>query len=623
MKNFKRPAFALEAAQPDNPESSEDSFPDLRRLYYLDHLFHETWESCKDFNFYSLRLAIKDLEQSFPEEYRDGEKYLAALSILEEEFNTIQSLFEEGKETSLSEDSFIQFSRDLLSLQRKALISNPLICNQPVLFVVRQQYWGNHGPTNTMFQNGEEFPGGVGGLKAWRSDGSALKLIAFDREGHIILQETLVEAPAGMIRDPDISSDGKRILFSMRNDKADDYHIYEINTDGSGLKQLTWGTELADVDPMYLPDGHIVFSSTRDLKYCHCNIHIQPNLFKMEEDGANIVLIGGGHLWEGHPTMLHDGRILYSRWEYVDRQFGPSYGLWTMYPDGTSQSLYYGNNAWTPSAILDGRTIPGTGLVSCIFSGIHNLPWGAMAIVDRRYGLDGSEPVLKIWPAESRKLLQDVDNADWTPGKIDWFHHPLPKYEDPYPLADPVSGNGAGKYFLVSRSVGRVIHHYESTSETNASYALMGLFLIDTFGNELLLYAEEPGCYDPIPVGEKYKPNIIPERVNYATDEGYFYIENIYLGTGMEKVQKGSVKFLRIVEAPPKRHWSENGLGIDAGQPPAMNWNVTISKAIIGDVPVEEDGSAYFTILADKFVYFQALDKDKMMVQSMRSGTIV
>lgn len=623
FKSFKRPSFVLKAAQIADTITSIEALSDLRQLYYRDHLFHETWESCKDFNFESLAMAIRDLQQSFPAEYLSGGRYISELSRLEQEFKPIQAAFLAQQEANINENSFIQFARNLFLLQRKALISNPLVSNQPILFIVRQQYWGNHGPTNTMFQNGEDFPGGVGGLKAWRSDGSALKMIAFDREGKTKLLKTLIEIPFGMIRDPDISFDGKRILFSMRNDKVDDYHIYEMNSDGSDLKQLTWGTELADVDPIYLPDGHIVFSSTRDLKYCHCNVHIQPNLFKMEEDGANIVQIGGGHLWEGHPSLMPDGRILYGRWEYVDRQFGPSFGLWTMYPDGTSQSLYYGNNAWTPSAILDGRIIPGTSLVSCIFSGIHNLPWGAMAIVDRRRGLDGSDPVLQIWPAESRKLLQDIDNVDWTPYKIDRFHYPVPKYEDPYPLADPVSGHGAGKYFLVSRSVGKVTHHYESTTKTNASYALMGLFLIDVFGNELLLHAEEPGCYDPMPVGEKYKPVAIPARVNYALDKGYLYLENIYQGTGMELVQKGTIKFLRIVEAPPKRHWSENGWGIDAAQPPAMNWNVTISKSVIGDVPVEEDGSAYFEIPANKFVYFQALDKDKMMVQSMRSGTMV
>ena len=433
----------------------------------------------------------------------------------------------------------------------------------------------------------------------------------------------LIKRPNGMIRDPDIRSDGKKILFSMRDNKQDDYHIYEIDIDGDNLKQLTWGSELADVDPVYLPDGHIAFSSTRDLKYCHCNIHIQPGLYKMEADGANIIKIGGGHLWEGHPSVMPDGRILYSRWEYIDRQFGPSYGLWAMNPDGTNQTLYYGNNAWAPSAILDGRNIPGTDLTSCIFSGIHNLPWGAMAIVDRRLGLDGSDPVIHIWPAETRKLLEGLDNVAWTPYKIDLFHYPVPKYEDPYPLSDPETGRGSGKYFLVSRSIGKVIHHFESTTKTNASYAKMGIFLVDVFGNEILLHSEEPGCYDPMPVTWKPRPGIIPSKVNYTKNEGYFYLEDVYQGSGMENVPRGTIKYLRIIEAPPKRHWTENGWGIDAAQPPAMNWNVTISKAIIGDVPVESDGSAYFSVPANKFIYFQALDEEKMMIQSMRSGTMV
>ena len=116
------------------------------------------------------------------------------------------------------------------------------------------------------------------------------------------------------MHDPELSFDGKKIIFSMRKNKDDFYHIYEINTDGSELKQLTFAEGVSDIDPLYLPDGGIVFSSTRQPKYCMCNRHIMCNLYRMEADGANITQIGVSTLFEGHSSLLNDGRILYDRW---------------------------------------------------------------------------------------------------------------------------------------------------------------------------------------------------------------------------------------------------------------------------------------------------------------------
>ena len=90
----------------------------------------------------------------------------------------------------------------------------------------------------------------------------------------------------------------------MRRNAADDYHIYEMNADGSELRQLTFGPGISDIDPIYLPDGRILFTSTREPKYCMCNRHIMCNLFTMDADGANIQQIGHSTLFEGHPSLL-------------------------------------------------------------------------------------------------------------------------------------------------------------------------------------------------------------------------------------------------------------------------------------------------------------------------------
>jgi hypothetical protein len=406
--------------------------------------------------------------------------------------------------------------------------------------------------------------------------------------------KTLLEIPDGVARDPDVSFDGEQILFSMRKDREDDYHIYQMNADGSGLKQLTFGSELSDIDPIYLPDGRILFTSTREPKYCMCNRHIMGNLFTMDADGANIQQVGHSTLHEGHASLLPDGRVIYDRWEYVDRNFGDAQGVWVANPDGTNHAIYWGNNTNSPGGVLDARAIPGTELFIGNLSSCHDRPWGALAIVDRRLGIDGREPVLRTWPADAINLVGQ--------GNYDTFKKVNPKYEDPYPLSD--------KYFLCSRMTG--------------NGEQMGIYLIDVFGNEILLHQEEPGCYDPMPLAAREKPPAIPPRIDLSKDEGRFYVENVYVGTGMERVEPGTVKYLRVVESPEKRYWTQPAWNGGTGQQaPGMAWDDFNNKRIVGTVPVETDGSAYFSVPADTFVYFQLLDDKGMMVQSMRSGTIV
>ena len=480
------------------------------------------------------------------------------------------------------------------TLRREALLANPLLSSQPLLFVVRAQYAPDHHNTATMFQTGEintaKFRGG-GALKtidlaqAVMQPGAGAKTAA-------AATTTLHESPGGVVRDPDVSFDGKRILFSMRFGVSDDYHLYEINVDGTNLKQLTFGPGVSDIDPIYLPNGQILFTSTREPKYCMCNRHIMGNLFTMEADGANIQQIGHSTLHEGHASLLPDGRVLYDRWEYVDRNFGNGQGLWTTNPDGANHAMYYGNSTDSPGAKLEGRAVPGTEQVICTFSSCHDRPWGALAILDRRLGVDGRAPVLRTWPASA------VDLVDR--GGYDTFKGVQPKYQDPYPLS--------AKYFLCSRMTGQGEQ--------------MGIYLLDVFGNETLVHAEGPGCFNPRPLAARARPPVIPARVDLAKTEGYFYVTDVYQGTGMDKIKRGTVKQIRVVASPEKRFWTYPCWIGSGTQAPGMAWDDFNNKAIIGAAPVEADGSAYFAVPADKFVYFQLLDEKGMLVQSMRSGTI-
>lgn len=477
------------------------------------------------------------------------------------------------------------------NLQREILFQNKDLPKYLVL-VVREQYKRDHHNTATIFQKGEINTSSF-------THGAELKLLDLTTGK----AATIFQTKKGIVRDPEISFDGKKIIFSYRENIEDDYHIYEINADGSMLTQLTFASGVSDIDPLYLPNDQIVFSSTRQPKYCMCNRHIMANLYRMNPDGSNVVQLGKSTLFEGHAALMNDGRVMYDRWEYVDRNFGDAQGLWTMNPDGTKHAIYYGNNTNSPGGIIDPRPIPGSKYTLCIFGSCHDRPWGALTLLDRSQGVDGKQAVVKIWPSEAIDLIGE--------GNWDTFMRLNVRYEDPFPINE--------KYFLVSKSIllkkGNG-HHPEKEK--------MGIFLVDIFGNEVLLYEDENlSCFDPMPLAPRYRPREIPTARKFDQSPGYFYVQNVYEGTHMENIEPGSIKYLRVVESPEKRTYTQPAWNGQGQQAPGVNWHNFENKRILGTVPVEEDGSVYLEAPSGKHLYFQLLDEKKKMVQSMRSGVMV
>ena len=497
--------------------------------------------------------------------------------------------------------TILEQKKELDRKQREAAVNNPLLQAQPILYVVRAQYRPDHHNTATMFQTGEINTGsfiGGGALRVWNPADDSVKI--------------LLDLPEGIVRDPCLSFDAKTVLISIRRNIQDDYHIYEFalnlensqtltingetDLEGTPLKQLTFMSGVSDIDPLYLPSGEIMFSSTREPKYCMCNRHIMCNLFVMNGDGSNIHQVGKSTLFEGHASLTSTGQVLYDRWEYVDRNFGDAQGVWIANPDGTNHAIYWGNNTPAPGGVIDARVLPNDdSIMLCTFTSCHDRPWGAIALVDRRLGIDGREPVLQTWPPEAIDLVGQ--------GNYDTFI-PIPqKFEDPYPLSS--------EWFLASGMTGQGEQ--------------MGIFLLGRDGTMVLIHKgdDEPGCFDPTPIRTNPIPQIYASRVDLTQDKGYFYVADVYQGHGMEAVPKGTVKSLRVVESPEKRFWVPQAWDGGTGeQAPGMAWDDFNNKRILGTVDIEADGSAYFEVPADRFLYLQLLDKNGMMVQSMRSGMI-
>ncbi len=451
----------------------------------------------------------------------------------------------------------------------------------------------------------------------------------------------LLSAPKGIIRRPCVHFDGRRVVFAMCKTARDRFHLYEIEVDPATLftaeselvpKQLTSAPDVYDCDPIYLPDGKIAFCSTRDQKIVPCAGQLVPQLFRMDSDGANIHQITRSTVHENELSLTPDGRILYNRWDYVDRNFGDGHGFWIANPDGCNQSVVWGNNTAHPASPWTARVIPGTGKILCILGTHHKSLGGALAIINPQVDVDGRHSIERTWPAnvikrfdnppkmtlpaqkrltgtakmtsiwpqEARELLptsHDYRLHGWN----DDLRNVRPWYNCPFPLNE--------RQFLYVRAPDRA--------------APAAIFLGDADGRELRIYEEAPGCYDPMPLVPSRRPVVITSPRDYADNAGHFTIQNVYEGTHMRGVKPGSVKFVRVVQAHSKRGKAGHIWRALGHQEAAIGWSGFLAKTVLGTAPVEPDGSASFTVPSDRFVYFQLLDENGMMIQSMRSGTSI
>lgn len=538
--------------------------------------------------FSDLRAVLTSYEKNYPN--YDGSEILAEIDRLEQEWTAIAS-----SEFKTGDTAVKLLKNNIFELVRMAALSHPMINGKQLVFTVRNQYALDHHNTHTMFpsydgehNNGVYTPGGAVRIYNLATGKTT----------------TLAETSTGVYRDLEVSDDGTKLLYSYRANPEDSYHIYESiveNETISSTVQLTSMADVDDMDPLYLPSGEIVFSSTRDPKYVMCNRHIAANLYRMNSDGSNIVKITNSTLFERPTDVMSDGRILYDRWEYVDRDFGSAQGVWTVNPDGTLQNTYYGNNTPT-GAYVDAKEIPDTNRIIATMTSTHDRPWGGIVIIDRSTATDGKNAVLRTWPESLRDRIAEAgEELD-----IDATLGLSIKYEDPLPLDE--------NYFLVSRQL-------EAGSEKT------GIFLVDTFGNELLLYEDttKMGVYDVRLLEAKEDIEfMLSSRRNYNDSYGTFFIQDVYEGTHMEGVERGSVAYLRVIESVPKLYFTKNADWMAQGQEfPAVNWHSFEVKRVLGDVPVYEDGSAYFAVPQDAFVYFQLISEDGRMIQSMRSGTLI
>lgn len=438
--------------------------------------------------------------------------------------------------------------------------------------------------------------------------------------------------PAGNVAGLDLSFDGRRVLFAYARfhpgladepNKADKarvpedafYQLYEVGVDGGGLRQLTRG-RYDDFDGRYLPEGGVLFLSTRKGlalqatpaysdstrfaempdSYVRCggdNYRPVPvfTLHGMDGDGRNLRPLSAFENFEWTPSVANDGRILYTRWDYIDRFNGHFFSLWSANQDGTSPQLVYGNYTVRPQAVLEARAIPGSWKLIFTASAHHSITGGSLCLLDRALGIEFEAPLTRLTP---EVCFPETEGQ------------PAHYYASPWPLSE--------EYFLVGWADAPLPPHRRVTDHNNPTNA-MGIYLYDAFGNLELLYRDpQISSMHPIPVASRRVPPTLAPLTEWSGSEGAFLLQDV--SEGLEGILRVSVRRLRVVAVPPKvqPHMNQPELGVSREEP---------GKYVLGTVPVEADGSAYFRVPSGVSLFFQALDERGLALQTMRSLTYV
>lgn len=477
----------------------------------------------------------------------------------------------------------------LRRVKRRIMFSHPAIDFDSVLFIDIPRPGGSEAEHETRHRLGYmAVPGG-----------RLLTLKGLSPAGQ--LSKLMPQTPLhGTFWRPDLSFDAKRVLVSFHPANEKNFHIYEINIDGTGLRQITAGI-YDDVDPIYLPDDeHIVFASTRGHNYVRCMPPTNSfSLTRCDLQGRNMYIISRNNEPDYLPAMLNDGRVIYTRWEYTDKPLWRAQSLWTMNPDGTVAATLWGNQSVWPDLLKDARQIPGTERIMFTGSAHHNWFAGCIGIIDPRQGLNFPHGLTKVttelaWPESG----DGPSNPKETPA----YHRSgvYGAYQTPYPLSEDL--------FLVSA----------------LRQDKFVLYLMDIVGNRELIYEGVHNVLHALPLRPRAKPAVIPDRVQWPSPKqrldpppGIIFSNNVYHRSPPKL--RGKAKYLRVLtmDAKTYTYWYKRPYA-STGPVVSMVSSEGV-KRILGTVPIAADGSVHFEAPAGKALYFQLLDEQYRALQTMRS----
>ena len=501
------------------------------------------------------------------------------------------------------------------------------------------------------FQSSHYYTDFIDGCKFFGTDLCVLDL----KSGNVtsLLPESM---KTGLISRIDVSVDAKRVVFDWKADDRSGFHLWEISIDGSGLRQLTfpptdeeetsrkyhlfqdkpyhwvrypekypvdfgvYGHWSDDMHPCYLPDGGIAFVSTRCRHGILCDtvdVFTTTVLYRVDAGGGNMQKLTNSAVSEANPTVLEDGRILYTRWEYIDKGDVSIKCLWAMGIDGTASAEIYGNDIAMPPSMVHGRQVPRHPNLF-VLAGVPHCPQTGVGTIVR---VDTSK---NIRSPDAMTLMTPETEID----SEGWFKHPWkmenkdgdpryskclgPHFADPYPL-DPetlIMVCQPDRTKMWKRPDGYAITLYEGPGRYTEVFR-----------------AEGTSCWTPIPLKARPVPPLRVSPLDSAVAAkrlagealAVCVVADVY--RGMKGVEPGDVKYIRINEQVPRpwaarRTWTYHAFHQQHSQVSATNLGLKVQW---GTVPVEADGSAHFYVPADRNVFLQVLDEHYQELQRERT----
>jgi formylglycine-generating enzyme required for sulfatase activity len=508
----------------------------------------------------SMRLAVEDLRETFAAGYPQAGEYLARIAAMDRKLASRWTAVLADRSPDLS--ALVAVREELDAARAAILLDTPLLAFDKLLMV-------------------RGTPGFAANWTGPNRLGQEMVVLSPVRpEGQV----TAIHR--GPVSDMDLHWDGDRILFS------DGRVLQEIKPDGTGLRRVSAeDPPVTHYDGCYLPDGRIVCVSNACEQAVPCtgggdvgNLHI------LDADGTHErrVTFDQDHDW--NPVVMNDGRVLYTRWEYEDLPHYFSRMLFRMNPDGSGQMEYYGSNSYWPNSLYWPRPIPGHPTkVVCVVSGHHGVSRvGELVVLDPARGRHEADGAVQRIPGHGQAvepiILDNLVGNTW------------PRFAAPWPLAEPGTNRGAGKYFLVCVQ--------------NDAFSNWDVCLVDVFDNITPLV--KGGYMTPIPLRARPKPPVVPSQLDPRREDGVVYLADVYRGDGLRGYPRGSIKALRV----GSYEYRYPGNGDTRASSYEGGWDV---KKILGTVPVRDDGSALFRVPANTPIFVQPLDAEGKAQQQMRS----
>ncbi|MAG58964.1 MAG: hypothetical protein CMJ83_21970 [Planctomycetes bacterium] len=460
--------------------------------------------------------------------------------------------------------------------------------------------------------------------------GGGLYVFSPDEDGGEM--KCLFDAGEGMITTADLSYDGKEVVFAMRRgghvasnpvahiediscsaDEQSNYQVFKINIDGTGLTQLT-RTACNNLDPCWLPDGGIAFISDRKPAYAYCYVVTSPVLYRMEADGSKPQRLSANYLMDFTPSVLEDGRLIYTRWEYVDRAACPTQSLWAINPDGTTLAGFYGNRVISPGTFMDAQPIPGTSQVIATATNHNGSCRGGIVAIDPSKGANAREAVRNLTP------------------EVDIYAHRF--------------GGGPFGNGMLDRRIGGTYEKPLAISENRFLVSKGGTIQLRDFdanATSLVFPDDGMGYYCAMPIRETKKPPVVvgtfvnqgavlPEDGSVSGGWATVLMHDVYSGLEPD-VGRGEIKQIAVVQEVEKStHTPQNNRRLDKPgmrniavfgfQFPLVSCGATYAaKKVWGFADVAQDGSAAFKVPSEVPIYFLALDGEGRALQRMRSFT--